>query len=180
MLGLAIILNITAFPNENPACDFQSTWFNRVFLYYVLVPEVLIRFVFLGFWRTSRYLIQRKTILYVTAPCLYTAWFLLTMAHYREFTPNCYEPYPSYGLFVFCISMVLITPAAFLVICIASFLILFCPCISYSLGKAYYDQRQAAQLKTKVVNSLSKISFGRFKVEGQEECAICLGSFEDD
>jgi hypothetical protein len=139
LLGLAIILNITCFPKENPACEFESTWFNRVFLYYVLLPEVLLRLVFLGFWRTSRYLVQRKTILYVTAPCLYTAWFLLTMAHYREFTPNCYEPYPSYGLFVFCICMVLIMPAAFLVICIVSFLILFCPCISYTLGKAYYD-----------------------------------------
>lgn len=139
LLGVAIILNLTCFPKENPACDFESTWFNRVFLYYVLLPEVLIRLVFLCFWRTSRYLVQRKTVLYVTAPCLYTAWFLLTMADYRYFTPNCYEPYPSYGLFVFCISMVLIMPAAFLVICIVSFLILFCPCISYTLGKAYYD-----------------------------------------
>lgn len=139
LLGVAIILNLTCFPKENPACDFESTWFNRVFLYYVLLPEVLIRLVFLCFWRTSRYLVQRKTVLYVTAPCLYTAWFLLTMADYRHFTPNCYEPYPSYGLFVFCISMVLIMPAAFLVICIVSFLILFCPCISYTLGKAYYD-----------------------------------------
>ncbi len=103
------------------------------------MPEILLRLVFLAFWSTSRYLLYRKTILYVTAPCLYTGWFLLTMSYYRDFTPSCYEPYPSYGLFVFCITMVLIMPAAFLVICIGSFLILFCPCIGYTLGKAYYD-----------------------------------------
>ena len=127
----------------------------------------------------------RRTILYVSAPCMYTAWFLLTMYYYRDFTPSCYEPYPSYGLFVFCITMVLIMPAAFLVICITSFFILFCPCISYTLAKAYYDQRQAAMLKTRVVNSLSKITHGKFRTGGleadrQEECAICLCAFEDD
>lgn len=40
-------------------------------------------------------------------------------------------------------------------------------------------------LKTRVVNSLSKITYGRFNAGGldndrQDECAICLGSFEDD
>lgn len=84
---------------------------------------------------------------------------MLTMVYYSDFTPSCYEPYPSYGLFVFCVIMVLIMPAAFLVICVTSFMILFCPCISYTLGKAYYDQRQAAQLKTKVVKNLSKIPY---------------------
>lgn len=141
---------------------------------------MLLRLVFLAFWRTSRYLLYRKTILYVTSPCFYTAWFLLTMIYYSDFTPSCYEPYPSYGLFVFCIVMVLIMPAAFLVICITSFLILFCPCIVYTLGKAYYDQRQAAHLKTKVVKSLSKITYGQIKLDGQNECAICLGDFHDD
>lgn len=65
-------------------------------------------------------------------------------------------------------------------ICVVSFLIVFCPCILYTIGKTYFDQRRRAEIKDKVVNSLSKISFGRIQLEGQNECAICLGGFEVD
>lgn len=95
----------------------------------------------LSFWGTTRYLTYRRTILDVTAPCLYAVWFLISMAYYADFTPACYEPYPSYGLFLFTIMMVLIIPSAFFVICLVSFLLVFCPCIVYTVGKAYFDQR---------------------------------------
>ena len=102
----------------------------------------------------------------VTCSCLYAAWFILTMVYYNDFTPACYEPYPSYSIFLFTIEMLLILPQAFFVICLISFLVVFCPCILYTVGKAYIDDRQRAALKDKVVNSLSKITYGRIKLEG--------------
>lgn len=35
-------------------------------------------------------------------------------------------------------------------------------------------------MKDKVVNSLSKITYGHIRLEGQNECAICLMEFDDD
>jgi hypothetical protein len=130
------------------------------------LPELILRLACLLFWNTSRYLSYRKLIINVTAPCLYALWLILALVYYADFTPACYEPYPSYGLFLFSIMMVFIIPSAFFVICIVSFLIMFCPCILYTVGKAYYSQRERAQLKDKVANSLTKISYGLIKFEG--------------
>ena len=46
----------------------------------------------------------------VTMPCLYAAWFILTMVYYNDFMPACYEPYPSYSLVLFTAEMLLILP----------------------------------------------------------------------
>ena len=97
---------------------------------------------------------------------MYAAWFLYTVFYYNSFTPNCYEPYPSFGLFVFCIVMVLILPAAFLVICIGSFLVLFCPCIAYTLVKAFADARATKELKERVIKNLSKITYSEVNLQG--------------
>lgn len=43
-------------------------------------------------------------------PCLYAAWLVLTMCYYNDFTPACYEPYPSYSMFLFTVEMILILP----------------------------------------------------------------------
>jgi hypothetical protein len=137
----AVIINKQVWPTENTNCGYEATWLNTIFLYYVIVPEVTIRVACLGFWNTTSYLSQRKMIIDVTCSCLYAAWFLLTMVYYNDFTPACYEPYPSYSIFLFTIEMLLILPQAFFVICLVSFLIVFCPCILYTIGKAYVDER---------------------------------------
>ena len=80
-------------------------------------------------------------IIEVTPPCLYAAWVLLTMVYYNDFTPACYEPYPSFGLFLLTAEMLLILPQAFFVICLVSFLVVFSPCILYTMGRSYFDER---------------------------------------
>lgn len=110
LLTLAISLNLRLWPTENTNCAYEATWFNKIFLLGVVVPEAVLRIAFLGFWKTTLYLNHRVMLLDVTMPCLYATWFLLTMVYYNDFTPACYEPYPSYSLFVFCVQMVLILP----------------------------------------------------------------------
>lgn len=63
------------------------------------------------------------------------------MSYYNEFSPNCYEPLPSFGVALFCIIMVLILPGAFIVIIVVSFLLLFLPCLIYMIKKEM-DQRR--------------------------------------
>jgi hypothetical protein len=107
---VAVIFNLTLWSEENTNCYYEATWLNSMFLYYVLVPELAIRLGCLGFWNTTNYLSQRKMLIDVTSSCLYAAWFLLTMVQYKEFTPACYEPYPSYSVFLFTIEMLIILP----------------------------------------------------------------------
>lgn len=179
-LAAAVLLNLWFWPRENNLCYYEATWLNKLFLLGVVLPELVIRLACLGFWNTTVYLQQRKMVIDVTSSCLYAAWFVLTLVYYDDFTPACYEPYPSYSVFLFTIEMLVILPQAFFVICMVSFLVIFAPCILYTVGKAYFDDRQRAQLKEQVVSSLTKISYGRIKFEGQNECSICLNGFEDD
>lgn len=180
LLGLVILVNSQFLNKENAGCLFNASSYNQSFLYFVLCPELATRLVSLCFWRTSRYLDIRKIVLRILGPVLYACWFIYTTTFYGDFTPNCYEPYPSFGLFTFCVIMVLILPAAFLVLCIVSFLILFCPCISYTLFKTFHDRRERNQLQERVIKNLSKVTFGSVKLDGQQDCAICLGSFESN
>lgn len=120
---------------------------------------------------------------------MYAGWLVYTISAYEDFTPVCYEPYPSFGLVTFCVIMVLILPSAFMVICIASFLVLFCPCISYTLFNAVQENRQRTNLKQNVIKNLKQFNFTtvkRFISNGTDdntltiECSICLGPFEED
>lgn len=131
VIAVAIVLNLEVWPDENNNCYFDSTWFNKVFLYGVVIPEALLRCVFLGFWRTNRYIDHRKTVRDVLIPCLYAGWFTLAMIYYDDFSTACYEPYPSYSMVLFTINMVIILPKAFFTICVVTFLVLFSPCILY-------------------------------------------------
>ncbi len=83
----------------------------------------------------------------MTFPCLYAAWFLLCMWHYEDFNTACYEPYPSYSLVIFTVEVLCILPQAFFVICLVSFLIVFSPCIIYTLGKAILNERERTRVK---------------------------------
>jgi hypothetical protein len=144
LLAVVVALNMVYIDKENIGCYFEATQFNAIFLYCILLPEITLRLISMSFWRTDRFLEARKMIIKCYGPILYACWFLYTVAYYNDFTPNCYEPYPSFGLFIFCVIMVMILPSAFLVICITSFLVLFCPCITFTLAKAYSDQRERA------------------------------------
>ena len=110
---------------------------NKVFLFSVIVPEGALRLVSLGYWRSAQYLTYRRLLVEVTPPCLYALWILICLYNYSDFSPACYNPNPSFGLFVFTVILVLVTPAAFFVLFLAAFLLIFSPCIVYQILKAY-------------------------------------------
>ena len=56
VLVMAIIFNIRFWPYENPNCYYRATWLNKVFLWAVVVPELVVRTVGLCFWNSTRYL----------------------------------------------------------------------------------------------------------------------------
>ena len=128
-----ILLNVIIMSDEHVGCQFNATSYNKIFLLFLALPETILRLMSLSMWNSNRCLLERKNILHCLGPIMYAGWLIYTIADYDEFTPVCYEPYPSFGLLTFCVIMVLILPSAFMVLCIGSFMILFCPCISYSV-----------------------------------------------
>lgn len=139
IIAFLVSVNVVAFPEEHVGCQYNSTNFNWIFLMFVALPEMCLRMISLSMWRSNFLLDFRKNFLQVMGPVLYSGWLIYTITAYEDFTPVCYEPYPSFGLVTFCVIMVLILPSAFMVICIASFLLLFCPCISYTVFNAVMD-----------------------------------------
>lgn len=115
-----------------------------------------------------------------TQAVLYAIWILYCCTDFDKFTPHCYEPYPSLGLFIYMVIVILVLPAAFLVICVASFVILFCPCLSFTLYKAWSDNRERSMVKEKVVSALSRIKFDARKFKAATYCAICYVDFNED
>lgn len=138
LIALAIYVNQNYFDAENIGCRFRATLFNRDFLLYVIIPEVAMRMFFI-LLRTNRTQIEHRIILHFVIPAmLYTAWFVGTAMWYGDdFTLQCYEPVPSFGMFLYSIIFTLVFPACFIVICSFSAVLLFCPCITYSIYNAY-------------------------------------------
>lgn len=75
-------------------------------------------------WRRSQYL-------KVVTGILYAAFSIYVLRTFETFTVHCYDPYPSYSLFVFSVMICFILPQAFIVLCAAAMLIIFSPCICY-------------------------------------------------
>jgi len=94
---------------------------------------------------------EKKVFLAILAPCLAAGWWIYTLTEMSFLTQHCYEPYPSYGLLVYFGILVVIIPAAFLVICVVAFLIFFCPCITWIIGRAFFDRRERSLLKERVI-----------------------------
>ena len=134
----------------------------------------------LFFWNSTCLLNERNIMLKCTQAVLYAIWILYCTSDFEKFTPHCYEPYPSMGLFIYMVIVILVLPAAFLVICLASFVIMFCPCLTYTIGRAWYDHRERSEVKERVINSLSRINFDARKFKASKECAICYVDFEQD
>ena len=123
---------------------------------------------------------EKKVFLTILAPCLAAGWWIYTLTEMSLLTQHCYEPYPSYGLIIYFGIIVVIIPAAFLVICVVSFLIFFCPCITWIIGRALIDQRERGLLKERVIQSLSKIQYDPDKFKHQKTCSICYEDFVKD
>ena len=137
-----------------------------------------LRVMCLFFWNSTYLLNERNVLLKVTQAIMYAGWILYCTSDFDKFTPHCYEPYPSAGLFIYMVIVILVLPAAFLVIIVASFAILFCPCLTYTAWRTWYDHRERTEVKEKVIKSLSRIAFDARKFNFSKECAICYVDFE--
>ena len=52
---------------------------------------------------------------------------------FDDFTPHCYDPYPSFSLAVFAVIVCFILPLAFLTMFFTFLLVLFSPCIIFQV-----------------------------------------------
>ena len=84
------------------------------------------------------------------------------------------------GLFIYMVLFIVVAPTAFIVICVLSFLILFCPCLSYTLWRAWDEHRENVSVKENVIKSLSRVNYDARKFRFSKECAICFVDFEQD
>ena len=84
------------------------------------------------------------------------------------------------GLFIYMVIFIVVAPTAFIVICLLSALIVFCPCLAYTLWRAWYEHRERVNVKEEVIKSLSRISYDARKFKFSKECAICFVEFEDN
>ena len=84
------------------------------------------------------------------------------------------------GLFIYMVIFIVVAPTAFIVICLLSALLVFCPCITYTAWRAWYEHRERVNVKEEVIKSLSRISFDARKFRFAKECAICFVEFEQD
>ena len=49
-MATCIMINMLAIPTVNKGCDFQSTNFNAIFFYIVVIPETILRILFQYLW----------------------------------------------------------------------------------------------------------------------------------
>jgi len=176
----AILVNLYLLPGEPADCDFESTVYNKMFLIIVVAPELTLRTICACFYRSNAYVEYKNIFLQCLTPILAAGWWIYTLSAMELLTTQCYEPYPSYSLCIYLTILILIIPQAFLVICIASFLILFCPCLTWIIVKSLYDQRERAMIKERVIQSLSKIAYDPNKFRHQKTCSICFEDFKEE
>ena len=132
------------------------------------------------YFAQSNYLFEhRKLVLTLLTPCLSAGWWVYTLTNLDMLTQHCYEPYPSFSLLVYFAIIVVIIPGAFLVLCVLAFLVLFCPCITWLIGRALLDERERGLLKDRVIESLAHIRYDPAKFKNQKTCCICFENFTE-
>jgi len=151
-----------------------------MFLFYVLLPDLVLRVLGIFFMKTGNSFEWKKLILLLAMPLLSSWWWIYTMVQYDKLTTHCYNPYPTFSLMVYWAALVVIIPTAFIVICVLSFLVLFSPCICWLLCRVWGDARERAAIKEMVIKSLPKVSYDPKKYHHQRQCCICMQDFEID
>ena len=146
----------------------------------MIIPELFFRLIAALYYQSGYMLEQRSLFFACLMPVLSAGWWLYTLFYMQLLTQHCYEPYPYFGLVVYFLIVIVIIPSAFLVICILAFLIMFCPCITWIIGKALYDRREREMIKERVIEQLSKIAYDPNKFRAQKSCSICFEDFKKD
>ena len=53
---------------------------------------------------------RRNFLVKATTGVLYAAWSIYCLRTFESFTPHCYDPYPSFSLFIFSVVVCFILP----------------------------------------------------------------------
>jgi len=112
-----------------------------LFFYMVVITETIMRILYQYVWITNdaESNIKRNFLVKAVTGMLYAIWSLYVVRTFDSFTPHCYDPYPSFSLFTFAGIVCLVLPQAFIVMCVVTMLVIFSPCIIYSLCTYYRD-----------------------------------------
>jgi hypothetical protein len=136
-----ILLNYWFFRHENVGCNFDSYFCNRMFLWWIAVPESTMRLFFFALKNSNYALNQRKMIALALPSIGYATWALICASFWEDMSPQCYEPYPSFGLMVMVAIYIFTLPAAIICIIVVAFFLMCCPCLTYMFGSWLTEQR---------------------------------------
>jgi len=112
------------------------------FVWWIGLPEVIVRPIFIAFWHTGRRLQIRRLTSMGFFAIYSSAWTIFVLRQLEYMTPNCYEPYPSLSLVVLVLIVAVTLPAAFLASCVVAFLLICCPCLTFLVIKLIRDEKK--------------------------------------
>ena len=123
--------------------------------------EMGLRLFFIALWNSNYALSLRKMIAFVVPSIGYAIWFLFCCTYWPTMVPQCYEPYPSFGLIVFTGINCLTLPAGVVCLIVLAFMGLCCPCISYKLSEWVCEQRKKNIETNLLLKTLLKLPYDR-------------------
>jgi len=176
-----VLINLIALPSIKEGCKFQSTVFNSVFFYSCIIPESVLR-VFFRFAMVTEHedtMWRRNSMLKAISGILYAAFSIYVLRTFDTFTVHCYDPYPSYSLFVFAVIICFILPKAFIVCCVAAMIILFLPCIIYYGINHWQSVSQQRTMREGVIECTPKVKYSEARFVDIKQCPICMADFSD-
>ena len=98
---------------------------------------------------------------------------------FDDFTPHCYDPYPSFSLAVFAVIVCFILPLAFLTMFFTFLLVLFSPCIIFQVYSLVQERNAQERLRTGVIDNMPKVKWNARKFWGINNCIICMQDFQE-
>jgi hypothetical protein len=76
----AVLVNLYFLPGEPTGCDFESTVYNKWFLFIVVAPELTLRIICACFYRSNAYVEYKQIFLQCLTPILAAGWWIYTLA----------------------------------------------------------------------------------------------------
>ena len=158
-MATSIIINLFALPQVNPGCKFNSTRHNEMFLYMVVIAETVVRIVCLAYSRRGTGVQQRSLLVKSLQGLLYSAWVVYCTVDFKQFSPHCYDPYPSGSLVLYSVLLCYVLPQAFVILCFLMLIVIFCPCLTCAAYAEFNRSSETHRIKKSVIEHLPKIPF---------------------
>eukprot|EP00347_Sterkiella_histriomuscorum_P011062 403373898 len=168
-------IGLLASQYENESCKLQPRQFVSKYLNAFLVPLMLSR-VFLNLVVSNHNLFIVLFLLISGVGAIAETWFTLYGMTYI-FSENCHGFYLHYFNSLF---IVLYGLNVAVIVCVMATLLVCClPCICMALMQRRSQQITTQKIKETLINSLVRTKYDNTAFKN-DECAICLGKFDDD